>query len=97
MSANSKQYKTLPGPLRPRTERKRTQEHPHRLALPDGDCSISVFIKETVSPGRGVQFRFGEIKSVLSAGPLSVITFFYFVVPKIFKSLLLNCFYESTY
>jgi hypothetical protein len=30
-------------------------------------------------------FRFWEIKSVLSVGPLKVFTFFYVVVPEIFK------------
>ena len=28
-----KQYKTLPGPLRPRADKRRSQEHPHRYIL----------------------------------------------------------------
>ncbi len=43
-----------------------------------GSCST---IKGTVSPDIRLYFRFWKIKSVLSAGPLTVFTFLCFVVP----------------
>ncbi len=42
-------------------------------------------IKGTVSPDIGLHFSFWKIIFVLSAGPLMVLTFFYSVVPEIFK------------
>jgi hypothetical protein len=42
-------------------------------------------INGTVSPDIGLHFSFWKIKLVLSAGPLMVLTFFYFAVPEIFK------------
>jgi hypothetical protein len=42
--------------------------------------------KKTASPDIGLQFSLWKIKLVLSAGPLMVLTFFYFVVPEIFKN-----------
>jgi hypothetical protein len=42
-------------------------------------------IKGTVSLDIGLHFRFWKIKLVLSARPLMVLTFFYLVVPEIFK------------
>jgi hypothetical protein len=54
-------------------------------------------LKGTVSPEIGLHFRFWKIKVVLSAGLLMVLTFFYFVVPEIFKNLYLNCVYENPY
>jgi hypothetical protein len=42
--------------------------------------------KGTVSPDIGLHFSFWKINLVLSAGPLMVLTFFYFVVPEIFKN-----------
>jgi hypothetical protein len=42
--------------------------------------------KGTVSPDIGLHFWFWKIKLVLSAGPLVVFTFFYFVVPEILKN-----------
>jgi hypothetical protein len=42
--------------------------------------------KGTVSPDNILYFRFWDIKLVFSAGPLMVFTFFYFIVPEIFKS-----------
>ncbi len=41
--------------------------------------------KETVSPYFVLDFSLWKIKLVLSVGPLMVLTFFYFKVPKIFK------------
>jgi hypothetical protein len=52
---------------------------------PHNTGSGSAPLKGTVSPDIGIYFRFWEIKSVLSAGPLLVFTIFYFVVPEIFK------------
>jgi hypothetical protein len=43
-------------------------------------------LKGTVSPGIGFYLRFWKFKLVLSAGPLMVFTFFYFIVPEIFKN-----------
>jgi hypothetical protein len=42
-------------------------------------------IKGTVSSDIGLYFRFRKIKLVLSARPLMIVTFFYFVVLEIFK------------
>jgi hypothetical protein len=53
--------------------------------------------KGTVSPDIGLHFSFWKIKLVLSAEPLTVLKFFYFVVPEIFKNLYFNFFYENTY
>jgi hypothetical protein len=53
--------------------------------------------KGTVSPDNRLYFRFWDIKLVIFAGPFMVFTFFYFIVPEIFKSLFLTCFYENTY
>ncbi len=54
-------------------------------------------VKGTVSPDIGLHFNVWKIKLVLYAGLLMVLTFFYFVVPEMFKNLYLNCFYENTY
>jgi hypothetical protein len=54
-------------------------------------------LKGTVSPDIGLHFSFWKIKLVLSAKPLMVLTFFYFVVPEILKNRYLNCFYENSY
>jgi hypothetical protein len=43
-------------------------------------------LKETVSPDIGLHFIFWKIRLVLSAGPLMVFTFFYCLVPDIFKN-----------
>jgi hypothetical protein len=43
-------------------------------------------LKGTVSPDIGLYFRFWKFKLVLSAGPLLVFTFFYFIIPEIFKN-----------
>jgi hypothetical protein len=45
---------------------------------------VLAYLKETVSPDIGLHFSFWKIKLVLCAGPLMVLTFFYFVVPEIF-------------
>jgi hypothetical protein len=55
------------------------------------------YFKGTVSPDIGLHFSFWKIKLVLSAKPLMVLTFLYFVVSEIFKKIYLNCFYENTY
>ncbi len=59
--------------------------------------SASVLLKGTVSLDIGLHFSFWKIKLVLSAKPLMVLTFFYFVVPEIFKNFYLNCFFENAY
>jgi hypothetical protein len=46
---------------------------------------VAISFKGTVSPDIGLHFSFWKIKLVLSAGPCMVLTFFYFVVPEIFK------------
>jgi hypothetical protein len=46
----------------------------------------SGIFKGAVSPDIGFSFRFWKIKLVLSAGPLMVFTFFYFVGPEIFNN-----------
>jgi hypothetical protein len=51
-----------------------------------GSEETSSLVKGTVSPDIGIQFSFRKIKLVLSAGPLMVLTFFYFVVSDIFKN-----------
>jgi hypothetical protein len=52
-----------------------------------GDILLhSPVLKGTVSTDIGLHFSFWKIKLVLSAGPLMVLTFFYFVVPDIFKN-----------
>ncbi len=43
-------------------------------------------LKGTVSADIELHFRFWNIKLVLSAGPLMVLTFFYLVVHEIFKN-----------
>jgi hypothetical protein len=68
--------------------------HPQVLLHAD---VILLDFKGTVAPDIGLHFSFWKIKLVLSAEPLMVLTFFYFVVPEIFKNLYLNCFYENTY
>jgi hypothetical protein len=62
--------------------------------FPDSICHE---LKGTVSPDTGLQFSFWKIKLVLSAKPLMVLTFFYFVVHEILKNRYLHCFYENTY
>jgi hypothetical protein len=47
---------------------------------------LSSFFKGTVSPDIGLHFSFWKIKLVLSAGLIMVLTFFYFIVPEIFKN-----------
>jgi hypothetical protein len=51
-----------------------------------GRSSIFLLFKGTVSPDIALHFSFWKIKLVLSAGLLMVLTFFYFVVPEIFKN-----------
>jgi hypothetical protein len=58
---------------------------------------LNLPFKGTVSPDIGLHFSFWKIKLVLSAGPLLILKFFYFVVPEMFKNGYLNSFYENTY
>jgi hypothetical protein len=58
--------------------------------------SSVTYIKETVLSDTELHCSFWKIYLVLSAEPLMVFTFFYFVVPEIFKNLYLNCFFENT-
>jgi hypothetical protein len=55
------------------------------VELSIGPIEISLQLKGTVSPDIELHFSFWKIKLVLSAGPLMVLTFFFFVVPEIFK------------
>jgi hypothetical protein len=54
-------------------------------ALVSGLRFIGRNFKGTVSPNVGLHFRFWKIKLVLSSRLLMVLTFFFFVVPEIFK------------
>jgi hypothetical protein len=81
-------------------------EHVQQSTPSKSGCYVHMFnclickpgeFKGTVSPDIVLHFSFWKIKFVLSAEPLMVLTFFYFVVPEIFKNVYLNCFYKNTY
>ncbi len=59
---------------------------PPNILMRQFDSSLKGQSHHILVPVVGIHFSFWKIKLVLSAGPLMILKFFYFVVPEILKN-----------